>query len=165
LLMLTLDSWSQPTGVGWVSPGMASPALASSGSFWCDKTRQGFKNTKRDVGAMTSLTLKDIQVTRRRRQPLPQWRVTRARIWGRDQGKCQGQHCQHTLLWSLPLNLAHIDHILEVCKGGSNHDSNLRTLCRRCHVLCANHTHQGMIAAALRDGVIPANWRELVWED
>jgi 5-methylcytosine-specific restriction enzyme A len=32
-------------------------------------------------------------------------------------------------------------------------------------VLRADRSHQGMIAAALRDGIIPANWRELVWDD
>lgn len=163
--MLTLDKQGQRTRIGWASPGIASPALASSGSFGYDKTRQGFKNTKKYVKVMDAATLKDRRITRRRRQPLPQWRNTRVRIWQRDQGKCQGQHCQHTPLGSLPLDQAHIDHILEVCKGGSNEDSNLRTLCRRCHVLRANHTHQGMIAAALRDGIIPANWREWVWED
>jgi 5-methylcytosine-specific restriction endonuclease McrA len=59
---------------------------------------------------------------------------------------------------------AHIDHIISG-KGGSNADSNLRVLCRRCHVLRADRRHRGMIAPALRAGIIPPNWRELVWED
>jgi hypothetical protein len=46
----------------------------------------------------------------------------------------------------------------------NNKFSNLRTLCRRCHVLRADMRHRGMVAAALRDGIIPWNWRELVWE-
>lgn len=101
---------------------------------------------------------------KRRRQPLVIWRHTRQRIWQRDAGKCQGPYCQDLPLWSLPLHSAHIDHIREVSKGGSNADSNLRTLCRRCHVLRANKSHQGMIAQAVRDGIIPADWRSRVWE-
>lgn len=100
-----------------------------------------------------------------KRQPQDEWRVTRKRIWQRDRGRCRGPYCTDRPLWSLPLKQAHIDHIREISRGGSNADSNLRTLCRRCHCLRANHTHQGMIANALRDGIIPVNWREWVWED
>jgi hypothetical protein len=35
----------------------------------------------------------------------------------------------------------------------------------RCVLLRANTTHQGMIAAALRDALIPPDWRGLVWDD
>ena len=59
---------------------------------------------------------------------------------------------------------AHIDHI-KSGRHGTNHMANLRTLCRRCHVLRVDFRHRGMIASALRDGIIPANWRELVWDD
>ena len=48
---------------------------------------------------------------------------------------------------------------------GTNELTNLRTLCRRHHCLRADHRHRGMIAGALRDGVIPPNWRGLVWDD
>lgn len=61
------------------------------------------------------------------------------------------------------LNVAHIDHIRSG-RTGTNHDTNLRTLCRRCHTLRADPRHRGMIASALRRGIIPPNWRELVWE-
>ena len=46
---------------------------------------------------------------------------------------------------------------------GWNSGDNLRVLCRRCHVLRDCHSHQGMIAKALADGVIDENWREQVW--
>src|ERR1041385_1862664 len=81
----------------------------------------------------------------------------RPAIWLRDKRSCV--HCGARLT----LNEAHIDHIVSG-KRGTNHYKNLRTLCRRCHVLRADLRHRGMIAAALRDGIIPANWRELVWE-
>lgn len=58
---------------------------------------------------------------------------------------------------------AHIDHIRSG-KLGTNEISNLRTLCRRCHVLRADMRHRGMIAGALRDGLIPPDWRSLVWD-
>jgi len=46
---------------------------------------------------------------------------------------------------------------------GSNHVSNLRALCRRCHVLRLDGRHRGMIGEALRDGVVGADWREGLW--
>lgn len=101
---------------------------------------------------------------RMKRQPYDRWRKTRRRVWKRDQGRCQGPYCISALPYSLPLPRAHIDHILELSRGGTNEDSNLRTLCRRCHVLRANKSHQGMIAKALEDEIIPPNWRSLVWE-
>jgi 5-methylcytosine-specific restriction endonuclease McrA len=97
------------------------------------------------------------------RQPRQIWQETRRKIWKRDKGRCQGPYCQHKPEWSIKLNKCHIDHI-QSGKLGTNFLSNLRTLCRRCHVLRADHRHRGMIAAALRDGLIPPDWRKLVWE-
>jgi len=93
----------------------------------------------------------------RKRQPAEIWKKTRLKVLERDRYKCV--RCQINVLESN----AHIDHIVSG-KRGSNHLSNLRTLCRRCHVLRADHRHQGMVAKALKDGIIPPNWRELVWE-
>lgn len=93
----------------------------------------------------------------RKRQPREVWSATRRRIWNRDKHQCVRCHILLTL-WR-----AHIDHIVSG-KRGTNHHTNLRTLCRRCHVLRADLRHGGMIAAALRDGIIPPNWRESVWE-
>lgn len=58
---------------------------------------------------------------------------------------------------------AHIDHI-QSDKNATNTDENLRLLCRRCHMLRSDFRHRGMIAQALKDEIIPPNWRELVWE-
>jgi hypothetical protein len=43
--------------------------------------------------------------------------------------------------WSLPLDVAHIDHIISG-KHGTNDDGNLRVLCRRCHILRADRRHR-----------------------
>lgn len=99
---------------------------------------------------------------RHRRLAPAAWRRRRREIWERDGGHCAGPYCVEAP--PLALDQAHIDHIVPLSSGGSNTQSNLRVLCRRCHVLRAGHEHQGMIAAALRDGVIPADWRPLVWE-
>ncbi|MBD2093454.1 HNH endonuclease [Microcoleus sp. FACHB-1515] len=99
---------------------------------------------------------------RKERPSRSTWRITRRRIWERDQGKCQGPYCTDTLPYSLPLLVAHIDHVRELSRGGSNRDRNLRVLCRRCHVLRASQPHHGMIAKALRDEIIPPEWRSLV---
>jgi 5-methylcytosine-specific restriction protein A len=93
----------------------------------------------------------------KKRQPKEIWAVTRERVWERDGGKCV--RCKS----EVALNRCHIDH-KQSGKYGTNKMTNLRVLCRRCHVLRADLRHQGMIAGALRDGIIPPNWRELVWE-
>ena len=91
------------------------------------------------------------------RQPREVWQQTRIAILIRDGFKCV--HC----LCVVTVETAHIDHV-KSGKLAGNEKSNLRSLCRRCHVLRADKRHRGMIAAALRDGIIPPNWRELVWE-
>ena len=92
------------------------------------------------------------------------WDTQREQVWRRDKGRCQGPYCQDKPEWSLPLDQAHCDHI-KSGKLADNKKSGLRTLCRRCHVLRADNRHRGMTAWALRDGIIPANWRGLVWDD
>jgi 5-methylcytosine-specific restriction protein A len=93
----------------------------------------------------------------RKRQPREVWAKTRKKVFARDGGKCT--HCQI----ELTIETCHIDHV-QSGKHGTNELSNLRTLCRRCHVLRADFRHRGMIANALRDGVIPPDWRSHVWE-
>lgn len=100
----------------------------------------------------------------RTKRPSPEaWAHLRLKTWERDGGFCQGPYCVGVP--PLALEQAHIDHHIPISHGGSNHLNNLRVLCRRCHVLRAGHAHAGMIAAALRDGIIPADWRRLVWHD
>ena len=93
-----------------------------------------------------------------KRQPKEVWfKNTRPKVFERDGGVCV--KCSV----NLTLDTCHIDHI-KSGRLGSNHMNNLRTLCRRCHVLRADRRHQGMIAKALKDGIIPPKWRDLVWE-
>jgi 5-methylcytosine-specific restriction enzyme A len=92
-----------------------------------------------------------------KRQPKEIWRVTRERIWMRDNGCCV--RCSEMIA----LDVCNIDHI-QSGRLASNADSNLRTLCRRCHVLRADMRHRGMIAKAIADGIIPPDWRSLTWE-
>lgn len=92
------------------------------------------------------------------RQPKEVWWETRRKVWERD-----GRRCVRCLI-PQQLNQCHIDHIRSGKLAG-NEMENLRTLCRRCHVLRADHRHRGMIGKALQDDVIPADWRGLVWED
>lgn len=94
----------------------------------------------------------------RRRPPRELWRIIRRQVWERDEGLCQYPYGKHPV----PLAEAHIDHIVSG-KLGTNDLSNLRVLCAAHHALRADHRHQGMIARALADGIIPPNWRELVW--
>jgi 5-methylcytosine-specific restriction protein A len=96
----------------------------------------------------------------RRRQPTEVWLETRRRIYERDGGLCQYPKGKHPV----SLEECHIDHVRSG-RLGSNADSNLRVLCRMHHVLRADHRHRGMIANALKSGIIPPNWRELVWDE
>ncbi|OLS37719.1 HNH endonuclease [Bacillus sp. MRMR6] len=79
-------------------------------------------------------------------------------VWNRDKRKCV--RCKKRL----EFEAFHLDHIISG-KYGTNKICNLRTLCPTCHVLRACHRHQGMISNALATGIVPVNWRELVWED
>ena len=94
------------------------------------------------------------------RQPREIWQETRRKVWERDEGLCQYPYGKHPV----SLEEAHIDHIRSG-KHGTNDLSNLRTLCRYHHVLRADLRHRGMIAKALEEGLIPPNWRELIWDD
>ena len=92
------------------------------------------------------------------RPPKEVWQKLRQIVWERDNKQCT--HC----LTSVDLTECHIDHIRSG-KTADNRLNNLRTLCRKCHVLREDGRHRGMIASALKDGIIPPNWRELVWKD
>jgi 5-methylcytosine-specific restriction endonuclease McrA len=93
----------------------------------------------------------------RTRPPRELWNSLRRITWRCDHERCA--RCGR----ELKLREAHIDHIWSG-RLASNGLQNLRTLCRRCHVLRADPRHRGMIAGALRDEIIPPNWRELTWE-
>lgn len=92
------------------------------------------------------------------RPPQEVWQSLRLLIWERDARKCS--HCQI----EIALDKFHCDHIRSG-KLGTNQLSNLRVLCRRCHVLRSDKRHRGMVAIAIEDGIIPPDWRKLVWDD
>lgn len=83
--------------------------------------------------------------------------MLRRQVWERDGGRCVRCHAL------VAFDKFHCDHI-KSGKLGTNALSNLRCLCRRCHVLRADGRHRGMIANALRDGIIGPDWREHTWE-
>lgn len=90
------------------------------------------------------------------RQPNYIWQKIRKKVWQRDNGKCV--HCNK----HVSLKECHIDHIISGKKGRNSLD-NLRTLCPKCHILRRDFRHRGMTAKALKNGLIPPNWRELTW--
>ena len=92
-----------------------------------------------------------------RRQPREIWKDTRVRVLQRDEYCCVRCGC------SVTIETAHIDHIVSG-KKGNNHISSLRTLCVTCHALRADHRHEGLRGKALAKGLIPPNYRELLWE-
>ena len=92
----------------------------------------------------------------KKRQPTYVWNNTRLVVWLRDNGRCM--HCSK----AISLKECHIDHIRSG-KKGSNDLNNLRTLCPTCHALRKDFRHRGMTAWALKKGLIPPDWRKLVW--
>ena len=62
-----------------------------------------------------------------KRMPDNQWREIRQFVYERDNGICQycGEHTE--------LNECNIHHVFELNQGGTNHPSNLKTLCKNCH--------------------------------
>lgn len=88
-------------------------------------------------------------------------------VWERDEGICQSPLSPPMCRGKsdeLTLKTCHIDHIRSG-KLATNHLSNLRVLCRTCHTLRADLRHKGMVANALKLGIIPPNWRKYVWFD
>jgi 5-methylcytosine-specific restriction endonuclease McrA len=57
----------------------------------------------------------------------PLWRMLRQYAYERDGGKCR--YCGDVV----ELNECHIHHILELSQGGTNHPTNLKTSCKKCH--------------------------------
>lgn len=53
-----------------------------------------------------------------------QWRQVRAQILARDRYRCQ--HCGQPA--------THVDHITAKANGGSDHPTNLHTLCEACNL-------------------------------
>lgn len=94
----------------------------------------------------------------RHRLPREVWDARRMQVLQRDEFACV--RCRTPVTE----RTGHCDH-KHSGKLTSNALGNLRTLCRRCHVLRADKRHRGLIAAALRDGIIPPDWRSLVWDD
>ena len=101
----------------------------------------------------------------RKRQPREIWIQTRRVVWERDNHCCQSP-LQPPICTGKPfieLERCNIDHT-KSGKNAGNTIAELRTLCPTCHALRSDPRHRGMIARALRLGLIPPNWRELVWD-
>lgn len=141
--MYTTSSTERTRGTrpGTARSGRARRGLACCGMAWRGTARQGKLNMPK------------------KRQQNEMWDATRLRVMERDAYRCV--RCGGCV----GIETAHIDHIVPISHPkGTNEMGNLRTLCRRCHVLRADNKHRGMIASALRDGIIPSDWRGLIWD-
>lgn len=61
------------------------------------------------------------------RMPLDLWIKVKQHIYQRDNGQCQ--YCQEQVEYKS----SHCHHTLELSEGGTNHPTNLKTLCVPCH--------------------------------
>jgi 5-methylcytosine-specific restriction endonuclease McrA len=55
------------------------------------------------------------------------WRILRQYVYERDEGKCRD--CGK----EVELYECNIHHVFELNQGGTNHPTNLKTLCKDCH--------------------------------
>ena len=61
------------------------------------------------------------------RMSLETWRPLKQYVYQRDGGQCQ--YCKEQTQYEY----THCHHVLELFEGGTNHPSNLKTLCVKCH--------------------------------
>jgi len=61
------------------------------------------------------------------RMSLSAWIPLKQYVYLRDGGKCR--YCEKPTLYEE----THCHHVLELSEGGTNHPSNLKTLCKTCH--------------------------------
>jgi 5-methylcytosine-specific restriction endonuclease McrA len=61
------------------------------------------------------------------RPQIDDWIKLKQFVYQRDEGICQ--YC----LQPVEYMHTHCHHVLELSEGGTNHPSNLKTLCRECH--------------------------------
>ena len=104
-----------------------------------------------------------------KRQSPKLWAKTRVRIFKRDRGECQSPEYAHPKKVGLcqrkmSLSQCHIDHIIPLAKGGTNRANNLRVLCPICHALRADKTHAMLRLGMFADGLLPANYKNLLWD-
>ena len=107
------------------------------------------------------------ELTRHKRPPIQLWRNTQVKVYQRDKGICQSPLSASVCTGKdQPLGkTAHVDHIVPLACGGSNHVSNLRVLCPMCHALRAERHHEGLRSRMLARGdELPPNWKDLLWD-
>jgi 5-methylcytosine-specific restriction protein A len=101
--------------------------------------------------------------TKERPAPAPSLREI---VWARGGRKCD--RCERSLDNKSACNLDPIDLTQASRRGPSKKLSNLRCLCRKCFVLRCGPKGiarpAGVIDRAIADGVVPPDWRPLVWE-
>jgi hypothetical protein len=81
-----------------------------------DRERQKFESLRRKFSGESGRKLDDL------RQPIPE--SVRMYVWRRDEGKCVTCGSQERL---------EFDHIIPVCRGGSNTNRNIQLLCEKCN--------------------------------
>lgn len=144
----TIQGWAAlgDARLGWI--GRASSGAVGQGQEWHCALWQG------EVPARAI----EVIMKRQRRQPKEIWRVTRKRVWERDSRRCVRCHAL------VSLRGHHCDHIIPLSRGGTNQDNNLRTLCVVCHATRSDTNHQGLVARLIERGLLPPDWRSLVWD-
>lgn len=108
--------WAGQVLSGTVRCGAASDEREVYGKAWQDMARYCFQ-----VDGL------DLCFPWYKRMQIDLWRPLRQWVYERDNGRCQ--YCDGRV----ELYGCHIHHVLELNQGGTNHPSNLKTLCVGCH--------------------------------
>lgn len=105
--------------------------MASSGELCYVGLRFGMVKqdmVKQDMGkTFTIPELLPLRFSWYKRLPLELWRPLRQYVYLRDKGECQYCHSK------VELHKCHCHHVLELSEGGTNHPTNLKILCVKCH--------------------------------
>lgn len=79
---------------------------------------------------------------------LPHYRTHRHRLYGRQEGNCNGCRIH------FPFQNFTVDHVVPKSKGGTDHLSNLQLLCNACNSKKGARSHEHLIARLKREGII-----------
>lgn len=132
---MVLDLWS---GSGAVCRCMVWLCEVEPGRGWCGGVWLG-------MVIFTIDELPGLKFPWFGRMPLYLWRPLKQWVYQRDNGVCQ--YCNTETLYEK----THCHHVLELSENGTNHPSNLKTLCHQCHKV--RHPFMLSTREKLRQGV------------
>lgn len=117
-------------GIFFCGKGMDRQGSAWCAAAWCGKTRRGMVRKGKVRYGMAYFSIDElpgVKIPWYGRPPIEVWRKLKQFTYARDGGLCW--YCSKKTEYIK----THLHHVLELSEGGTNHPSNLKTLCQVCH--------------------------------